>query len=145
MSSYQRQICGQSSKKQNRKNSTSSKIVHIDAEKKTATPLINTGIMAVFDSIKCQRWDFTMLFQKSPGVSTLYPSFLFSFFLCTVIFSIHIFHFPFISGALRPQSLLLRKLASSAFVITRTLFACWRHIPNPLRMTSLMSSCALTL
>ncbi|MFR3251081.1 MAG: transposase [Eisenbergiella sp.] len=45
-------------KKQNRKNSTNSKIVHIDAKKKTATSLINTEIMAVFDSIKCQRRDF---------------------------------------------------------------------------------------
>ena len=58
MGSYQRQICGQSSKKQNRKNSTNSKIVHIDAKKKTATSLINTEIMAVFDSIKCQRREY---------------------------------------------------------------------------------------
>ena len=26
--------------------------------KETAIPLINTGVMAVFCSIKCQRWDF---------------------------------------------------------------------------------------
>ncbi len=64
MSSYQRQICGQSSKKQNRKNSTSSKIVHIDAKKKTATSLINTGVMAVLGSIKCQRWDYNAISWK---------------------------------------------------------------------------------
>lgn len=37
------------------------------------------------------------------------------------------------------------KLASSALVRTRAHFACWRHIPNPLRMSSSMSSRALTL
>ena len=36
------------------------------------------------------------------------------------------------------------KLASSALVRTRAHFACWRHIPNPLRMTSSMPSYALT-
>ena len=39
----------------------------------------------------------------------------------------------------------LNYISSSALVRTRARFACWRHIPNPLRMTSLMSSCALTL
>ena len=34
------------------------KIVHIDAKPKTATPLINTGVMAVLGFIKCQRWDY---------------------------------------------------------------------------------------
>ena len=68
MSSYQRQICGQSSKKQNRKNSTSSKIVHIDAKKKTATSLINTGVMAVFCSIKCQRWEYIIYNNKGKQV-----------------------------------------------------------------------------
>ena len=57
MNSSRRQICGQSSKKQSRKNSTISKLVHIDANTKAATILINTGIMAVFHSTKCQRWD----------------------------------------------------------------------------------------
>ena len=40
---------------------TISKIVHIDAKTETATPLINTGIMAVFHSTKCQRWDYNIL------------------------------------------------------------------------------------
>ena len=46
-------------KETKQKNSTISKIVHINAKTKTATPLINTGAMAVFGFIKCQRWDFT--------------------------------------------------------------------------------------
>ena len=33
-------------------------MVHIDANTKAATILINTGIMAVFHSTKCQRWDY---------------------------------------------------------------------------------------
>lgn len=45
---------------------------------------------------------------------------------------------------LSPQSLLLRKLASSAPIRTRARFACWRHIPNPLRMSSSMTNYALT-
>ena len=61
MNSSRRQICGQSSKKRSRKNSTISKIVHINAKTKTATPLINTGAMAVFGFIKCQRWDHSCL------------------------------------------------------------------------------------
>ena len=35
-------------------------MVHIDANTKAATILINTGIMAVFHSTKCQRWDYSM-------------------------------------------------------------------------------------
>ena len=65
MNSSRRQICGQSSKKRSRKNSTISKIVHINAKTKTATPLINTGAMAVFGFIKCQRWDFIIFSSKS--------------------------------------------------------------------------------
>ena len=33
-------------------------MVHIDAKMETATFLINTGIMAVFHSTKCQRWEY---------------------------------------------------------------------------------------
>ena len=54
-------------KKQNRKNSTISKIVHIDAKKKTATPLINTRTMAVLGFIKCQRWEYNrFIYQIQP-------------------------------------------------------------------------------
>ena len=45
-------------KETKQKNSTISKIVHIGAKPKTATPLINTGVMAVLGFIKCQRWDY---------------------------------------------------------------------------------------
>lgn len=48
-------------KETKQKNSTISKIVHINAKTKTATPLINTGAMAVFGFIKCQRWDLTII------------------------------------------------------------------------------------
>lgn len=84
---------------------------------------------------------------RKEGVSVTYAavmpilSSVFSF----IILSSILFSFSLNSGALRPQSLLLRKLASSALVRTRARFACWRHIPNPLRMSSLMPSCALTL
>ena len=64
MNSSQKQICGRLSKKRNRKNSTISEIVHIDAKTKTATPLINTGVMAVFGFIKCQRWEITIRNRK---------------------------------------------------------------------------------
>ena len=70
MNSYQRQICGQSSKKRNRKNSTISKIVHINAKTRTATSLINTGVMAVICSIKCQRWDYSIYFRNLHYKST---------------------------------------------------------------------------
>ena len=39
-------------KKHNFKNST------YRCKTKTATPMINTEVMAVFGSIKCQRWDY---------------------------------------------------------------------------------------
>ncbi|MDY2698817.1 MAG: hypothetical protein SOV61_04650, partial [Lachnospiraceae bacterium] len=80
-SSFQRQICGQSSKKQNRKNNTSSKIVHIDAKKKTATSLINTGVMAVFGSIKCQRWDYNSYFLISQQFIIIYFNYISMYFI----------------------------------------------------------------
>lgn len=36
-------------------------------------------------------------------------------------------------------------MASSALVITQGVFARWRHIPNPLKMSSSMPNCAHTL
>lgn len=83
---------------------------------------------------------------RKEGVSVTYAavmpilSSVFSF----IILSSILFSFSLNSGALRPQSLLLRKLASSAPVRTRARFACWRHIPNPLRMSSSMTNRALT-
>ena len=83
---------------------------------------------------------------RKEGVSVTYAavmpilSSVFSF----IILSSILFSFSLNSGALRPQSLLLRKLASSALVRTRARFACWRHIPNPIRMSSSMTNRALT-
>ena len=34
------------------------KIVHIDANEKTATTLVNTSVIAVLFVCKCQRWDY---------------------------------------------------------------------------------------
>ena len=44
-------------------------MVHIDANTKAATILINTGIMAVFHSTKCQRWDYIIKKQRMQGNS----------------------------------------------------------------------------
>lgn len=41
-------------------------MVHIDANTKAATILINTGIMAVFHSTKCQRWDYITIVAICP-------------------------------------------------------------------------------
>ena len=59
-------------KKQNRKKSTISKIVHIDAKKKTATPLINTRTMAVLGFIKCQRWEYNRFIYQIQSYNS-YP------------------------------------------------------------------------
>ena len=69
---------------------------------------------------------------RKEGVSVTYAavmpilSSVFSF----IILSSILFSFSLNSGALRPQSLLLRKLASSAPVRTRARFACWEAHPQ---------------
>ena len=40
------------------------KIVHIAANNKTATTLVNTSVIAVLFVCKCQRWDITLSFAK---------------------------------------------------------------------------------
>ena len=36
------------------------KIVHIAANNKTATTLVNTSVIAVLFVCKCQRWEYTL-------------------------------------------------------------------------------------
>ena len=111
MNSSQKQICGQLSRKRSRKNSTISKIVHIDAKVKTATPLINTGVMAVICFIKCQRWDIILhaslcVNRKFDCFTDFFTTFLLVSFFCGICY-LHLFFFdgriPFV--AQKAQSL----------------------------------------